>query len=71
MPLPVIFTDPFDRLHVGPRVTRGVIAQLRFTVPVNDPVAAKAKVKVAACPAVMVCESEEPGTLLIEKSGTA
>ncbi len=46
-PFPLICTEELDRLHVGGGVTTGVMAQFRFSVPVNDPVGAKARLKVA------------------------
>jgi hypothetical protein len=58
-------------LHVGAGVATGVIAQLRLTVPVNPPVPAKARLKLAVCPAVKVCLVEEPEAAAIEKSGAA
>lgn len=71
VPFPVICTDPLDRPQVRAGVTTGVMAQLRFTVPVNDPVGARARLKLAVCPAVTVCEVGEPEAVLIEKSGAA
>ena len=60
VPMPLICTDDLDNVHVGAGVTLGVIAQLKFTVPVNDPVGASANVKLAVCPALMVSEVGDP-----------
>ena len=46
-PLPLICTEEFDKLHVGGGVTAGVMLQFRFSVPVNDPVGANARLKLA------------------------
>jgi hypothetical protein len=67
--LPLICTDELDSVHVGVGVTVGVIAQLRFTVPVNDPVGASARLKLAVCPALIVCEVGEPEAAPIVKPG--
>jgi hypothetical protein len=53
-PLPLICTEGLDKLHVGGRVAAGVTAQLRFTVPENDPPGASARVKAALFPAATV-----------------
>lgn len=71
VPLPLICTELLDKLQVGAGETTGVIAQVRFTVPVNDPVPANARLKLAVCPALMVCEVDEPDAAAIEKSGAA
>lgn len=42
------------RLQVGAGLTTGAMAQLRFTVPLNDPVDSNAIVKLAVDPAFMV-----------------
>jgi hypothetical protein len=47
VPLPVICTEELDRVQVGAGATTGVIAQVKFTVPVNDPVGAMATLKLA------------------------
>ena len=52
--VPLICTDELDRLQVGAGVTTGVIAQLRFTVPLKDSIAPKTNLKLAVCPALMV-----------------
>jgi hypothetical protein len=57
---PLICTEELDRLQVGAGVTVGVMAQLKFTVPVNDPVGAIATPKLAVCPAFMVWEVGDP-----------
>jgi hypothetical protein len=67
VPLPGICTEELDRLHVGAGVTAGVIAQVRFIVPENDAVAAKATLKLAVCPVVIVWEVGEAAP--IEKPG--
>ncbi len=56
VPLPLSCTDELDRLQVGAGATAGVMVQPRFTVPLNDPVGARARVNVAVCPALMVWE---------------
>ena len=50
----LICTEEPDRLHVGAGVTAGVIAQLRFTVPLKDSIAPNTSWKLAVCPALMV-----------------
>ena len=52
-------------------MTAGAIAQLRFTVPVNESIGAMATLKLAFCPAVMVWEVGEPEAGFILKSGRA
>jgi hypothetical protein len=52
-------------------MTAGVIAQLRFTVPLNDPDGVTARLKDAVCPAAMVAEFEDPEAGPIAKSGAA
>jgi hypothetical protein len=52
--LPLICTDGVEREQVGDRVAAGVTAQLRFTVPENDPLGASARVKAALFPAATV-----------------
>ena len=69
VPVAVICTEALDREQVGGGVAAGVIAQLRFTVPENDPVGVSARVNFALCPAVMVCEAGVGGTIV--KSETA
>ena len=68
VPLPVRLTVGLDKLQVGAGVAAGVIAQLRLTVPVNDPIDAKDSVKLAACPALIVWEVGDPDAGPIEKS---
>jgi hypothetical protein len=60
-----------ERAQVGAGVSVGVMAQLRFTVPENDPVGAKAKLKLAVCPALMVWEVGDPEPAPMVKSGAA
>jgi hypothetical protein len=67
--LPLTCTEELDRPQVGAGVTTGVMAQLRFTVPVNDPVGASARLKFAVCPALTVCEVGEPEAAPIVKFG--
>lgn len=57
--------------QTGPVVAAGVTAQLRLTIPLNDPVGAIARLKDAVCPAVMVAEFEDPEAGPIEKPGAA
>jgi hypothetical protein len=72
-PLPVIWTEELDSLQVGgvnaPGVATGVMKQLKFTVPVNEPEGARDRLKLALCPAFTVCEEEEPEAGLTVKSG--
>jgi hypothetical protein len=56
-------------VHKGSGVTAGVIAQLRLTVPLNDPAGVTARSKDAVCPAAIVAELEEPDAGPIEKPG--
>ena len=70
VPVPVICTEE-GTLHVGAGVAAGVIAQLRLTVPVKDPLPAKAKLKLAVCPALMLWEVGEPEAAPTVKSETA
>jgi hypothetical protein len=67
-PLPK-FTEELERAQVGAGLAAGTIAQARFTVPLKDPMAAKARVNDAVCPALMVCEVEAPEAGPTEKSG--
>jgi hypothetical protein len=69
VPLPLICTEELDRLQVGAGVTTGVIAQLRFTVLLNDPVPANERLKLALCPALIVWEAGEPEAAPTVKSG--
>lgn len=71
VPLPLICTEELDKAQVGAGVTDGVIEQLRFTVPVNDSIPAKANEKLAVCPGLIVCEVADPEAGLIVKSGSA
>lgn len=71
VPLPLIGTEELDRLQIGAGVTAGVIAQVRLTVPVNDPVGASTRLKLAVCPALIVWEVGEPEVAPIVKSGVA
>jgi hypothetical protein len=70
VPVPLICTEE-GTLQVGAGVAAGVIAQTRPTVPVKDPVPAKAKLKLAVCPALMLWEVGDPDAAPIEKSGAA
>jgi hypothetical protein len=54
VPVPVSCTEELDKPQVGAGVTTGVMAQLKSTVPLNDPVGAMARLKLAVCPADMV-----------------
>ena len=45
--VPLICSDELDKLQVGPRVTAGVMVQLRFTVPLKLPDPAKVRLKLA------------------------
>ena len=69
----MIWTEELDRPQVGRAgVTAGVMAQLRFTVPVNDPVGASARLKLAVFPALTVWEVDEPdGRLRVKPGGVA
>ena len=70
VPVPLICTEE-GTLQVGAGVAAGVIAQLRLTVPVKDPVPAKARLKLAVSPALMVWEVGDPEDGEIVKSGSA
>jgi hypothetical protein len=59
------------KVHIGAGVTAGVIAQLRLTVPLNDPVGETVRLKDAACPEVTVAEFEDPAAGPMAKSGAA
>ena len=71
VPLPLICTDELDKVQVVAGVTVGVTAQLKFTVPENDPDPPRANEKVAVCPALMTWEAGDPDAALIVKSGAA
>jgi hypothetical protein len=58
-------------VQTGAGMTAGVIAQLRFTVPLNDPDGVTARLKDAICPVEMVAEFEDPEAGPIAKSGAA
>jgi hypothetical protein len=58
-------------VQTGAGVTAGVIAQVRLTVPLNDPDGVIARLKEAVCPAAMVAEFEDPEAGPIAKSGAA
>lgn len=66
-PLPLI-CNMLGKLQVGAGVTAGLMAQVRFTVPVNDPIGAKTRLKLAVCPVVIVCEVGDPGAGATVKS---
>jgi hypothetical protein len=69
--VPLICSDALDKLQVGPRVAAGVMAQLRLTVPLNVPDPARLRLKLAACPALTVCDVGEPEPGFMLKSGVA
>jgi hypothetical protein len=69
--VPLICSDELDKLQVGPRVIAGVLAQLRLTVPLNVPDPAKLRLKLAVCPALTVCDVDEPEPGFRLKSGAA
>lgn len=52
-PVPLIGIDD-GTLQVGVGITDGVIAQLKWTVPVNVPTGVRARLKLAVWPAVIV-----------------
>jgi hypothetical protein len=56
-------------VQVGAGVTTGVMAQLRFTVPLNDSTGARASLKLAVCPALMFWEVGDPEAGPMVKSG--
>ena len=56
-------------LQLGAGVTTGFMAQIRDTVPLNDPAGVKVKLKVAVLPALMV--DELPDAIPMVKSGRA
>ena len=55
--------------QTGAGMTEGVTAQVRLTVPLNDPAGVTARSKDAVCPAAMVAELEDPEAGPIEKFG--
>jgi hypothetical protein len=57
--------------QTGAGVTAGMIAQLRLTVPINDPEGVTARLKDAVCPAEIVAEFEDPEAGPVEKPGAA
>ena len=69
--VPTVTSTEAGTVHTGAGVTTGVTAQLRLTVPLNDPAGVIARLKDAACPATMVAELEDPEAGVIAKSGAA
>jgi hypothetical protein len=69
--LPLSCTGEFDKLQVGAGIATGAMLQLRVTVPVKDPVGAKARLNSAFCPALTVCEPGDPEASPTVKSGAA
>ena len=69
--VPLICSEGLDKLQVGPSVTVGVTAQLRLTVPLNMPDPAKLRLKLAVCPALMVCDVDDPEAGEMLKPGAA
>jgi hypothetical protein len=67
-PLPAICTEELDRLQVGAGVTTGVMPQVRLTVPLNDPVGARTRLKLAVCPALTIWDVGEPEAAPTAKS---
>lgn len=67
----MICTEELDRVQSGAGDTTGVMLQLRLTVPLNDPVGARARVNFALCPALMVSEFDDPLTGPRVKPGAA
>lgn len=67
--LPVTLTDA-GTLQTGAGVTAGVMLHAKFTVPLNDPAGASAKLKVAVPPAEIVAEVPPVGIPIV-KSGVA
>jgi len=68
--LPVTFTVA-GTLQTGAGDTFGVTAQVKFTVPVNDPVGVSARLNVAVWPAGMVDELDPPDGTPSVKLGAA
>ena len=68
--LPVTLTDA-GTVQIGAGTAVGVTLHARFTVPLNDPAGLSARLKVAVCPAEMVCELDPPEAGAKVKSGTA
>jgi hypothetical protein len=48
-----------------------VTVHVRLTVPLNDPIDENAKLKLAVCPALMVCDDDDPEAGEMLKSGPA
>ena len=65
--VPVTLTDP-GTLQTGAGDAAGVMPQVRFTVPPNDPDGVSAKLNVAVCPAEIV-ELDPPEAVPKVKSG--
>ena len=55
----------------GSDMTAGAIAQLKLTVPANDPEGVTARLKDAVCPALIAAEFEDPEAGPTAKSGAA
>ena len=68
--LAVTFTEA-GTLQTGAGVTTGVTAQVRLTVPLNDPLGVIARLKDAICPAVTVAEFGDPDAGPMAKSAAA
>jgi hypothetical protein len=66
--LVLTLTEP-GRVQLGAGVTAGVMLQLRFTVPLNDPAGVTTKLNEALFPAGMVDELDDPDARPIVKSG--
>ncbi len=65
------FGDAGSSAQVGGAVAgTGVTAQLRLTIPLNDPDAVTTMLNVALCPAATVCEMGDAEAALMAKSGT-
>ena len=67
--MPLICTVDADKVQVGANVVVGAMAQCKFTVPLNVPDPAILRLKLAVCPALTVCEADEPDEDAMLKSG--
>ena len=67
--VPTVTLTEAGTVQTGAGMTTGVIAQLRLTIPLNDPAGVTVRLKDAVCPAVMVAELDDPDAGPTAKSG--